>query len=200
MPRTNDLTRVSGWLSDRGARLVIADKREVRATVRVGHSGDALCLRFRVDEPTVRGTVSEANGEVYEDSCVECFLSLGAGHEYYNLEMNCIGTPLLGYGIGRGRRRRLDPSVMSRIRISSSLGSTPFSERPTGEPWELVAVVPVSVFQHARVRSLGGTCGRANFYKCGDLLSNPHWESWSPVRTPTPDFHRPEFFAPLRFA
>ena len=37
----------------------------------------------------------------------------------------------------------------------------------------------------------------ANFYKCADLTSTPHFLSWAPIDTPEPDFHRPEFFAPI---
>ena len=42
-------------------------------------------------------------------------------------------------------------------------------------------------------------CIRANFYKCGDKTAHPHYLSWSPIDTPKPDFHRPEFFGELLF-
>ena len=38
---------------------------------------------------------------------------------------------------------------------------------------------------------------RANFYKCGDKTAHPHYVSWSPIDTPKPDFHRPDFFGEL---
>ena len=38
---------------------------------------------------------------------------------------------------------------------------------------------------------------RANFYKCGDKTAHPHFLSWNPVGTPSPDFHRPDFFGEL---
>ena len=41
---------------------------------------------------------------------------------------------------------------------------------------------------------------KANFYKCGDKLSVPHYLSWNPVTTEKPDFHRPEYFGLLEFA
>jgi hypothetical protein len=40
---------------------------------------------------------------------------------------------------------------------------------------------------------------RANFYKCGDGTSVPHYLSWNQVITETPDFHRPEFFGEISF-
>jgi len=40
---------------------------------------------------------------------------------------------------------------------------------------------------------------RANFYKCADSTSHPHWLTWSPVDHPTPHFHLPAFFGTLEF-
>ncbi|MCK7536290.1 MAG: carbohydrate-binding family 9-like protein [Marinilabiliales bacterium] len=45
-----------------------------------------------------------------------------------------------------------------------------------------------------RWSSLAGKSFRANFYKCGDKLSNPHFVTWNPVGTEKPDYHRPEYF------
>jgi hypothetical protein len=40
---------------------------------------------------------------------------------------------------------------------------------------------------------------RANFYKCGDKTSHPHWLTWAPVEFPKPNFHLPGFFGMLIF-
>jgi hypothetical protein len=40
---------------------------------------------------------------------------------------------------------------------------------------------------------------RANFYKCGDDLPEPHFLAWNMINTEEPDFHRPEFFGTLEF-
>jgi hypothetical protein len=48
-------------------------------------------------------------------------------------------------------------------------------------------------------RPATGVQWRANFYKCGDKTSHPHWLTWSVVDKPEPDFHRPEFFGILEF-
>lgn len=39
----------------------------------------------------------------------------------------------------------------------------------------------------------------ANFYKCADGTSLPHYLSWSPIETEKPDFHRPDFFGEIYF-
>ena len=58
---------------------------------------------------------------------------------------------------------------------------------------------PVKAFFHHKIKALKGKTIRANFYKCGDKLTVPHYLTWSTVGTPKPDFHRPEFFGMVRF-
>jgi hypothetical protein len=43
-----------------------------------------------------------------------------------------------------------------------------------------------------------GNLWRANFYKCGDDTSHPHWAAWSPVDEL--NFHLPRCFGRLGFA
>ena len=40
---------------------------------------------------------------------------------------------------------------------------------------------------------------RGNIYKCGDRTAHPHYLSWAPIGTPSPDFHRPEYFGEVLF-
>ena len=40
---------------------------------------------------------------------------------------------------------------------------------------------------------------RANFYKCGDATSHPHWASWNPIGEKL-SFHKPEYFGEIVFA
>ena len=49
------------------------------------------------------------------------------------------------------------------------------------------------------VKPAPGVTWRANFYKCGDDTSHPHWLSWSCVDRPKPDFHAPTSFGTLVF-
>jgi Carbohydrate-binding family 9 len=40
---------------------------------------------------------------------------------------------------------------------------------------------------------------KANFYKCGDKLAQPHFLAWNRIETPEPDFHQPAFFGDIEF-
>ena len=46
------------------------------------------------------------------------------------------------------------------------------------------------------VERKSGTIWRANFYKCGDRTSHPHWAMWNKIPGEL-GFHKPEFFAPI---
>ena len=62
---------------------------------------DNLYVIFRVEDRYVRCVTREFNGPVWDDSCVELFFSpdSGAPSKYFNLEINCGGTPLMYYNI-----------------------------------------------------------------------------------------------------
>ena len=45
--------------------------------------------------------------------------------------------------------------------------------------------------------TLAGRAWRANFYKCGDQTSHPHWAAWSPVDEL--NFHLPRCFGTIAF-
>ena len=165
---------------------------------RIGHTGENIVLKFYVEEEAVRAVVTNINGPVHTDSCVEFFVSFD-GKSYYNFEFNCIGTPHVAWGEGRNNRSKLDENVIRTIAIESSLGNSPFETRTDGFKWELTVVIPIECFAYNPGLKLSGLKATANFYKCGDDLPVPHFVTWNPVGTSQPDYHRPEFFAVIEF-
>jgi len=63
--------------------------------------------------------------------------------------------------------------------------------------WGVGFCVPVALFEAftGPLGKLSGQAWRANFYKCGDKTSHPHWASWAPITQP--DFHMPDCFGVL---
>lgn len=165
---------------------------------RIGHTGTEIWLAFTVAEDRIRAVETRTHGEVYKDSCVEFFLSFDRKN-YYNFECNCIGTPHLAYGPGRADRTFIPQPLMQRLAAETSLGFAPFEEREGTVSWTLTARLPVTLFAFDALRSLDGVSAAANFYKVGSGLSVPHYLTWSPIHTPAPDYHRPEFFGEIRF-
>ena len=166
---------------------------------RAAHIGHAVLLHYQVTEASVRAVATADDGRVWEDACVEFFLSPESNDFYYNLECNCAGKLLLHGGAAGTERPGASEEVLKSVKRWASLGTEPFEERVGEYTWEVALVIPTSaIFRHS-IESLDGKTMRANFYKCGDLLQTPHFLSWSPIDLPQPKFHCPEFFGEIKF-
>ena len=162
-----------------------------------------LAVLFVVDDRYVRAVAQGFNDSVCHDSCVEFFVAPAADpaqDAYFNFEVNCGGTMLLyrcgtttvevpeedgaTIAMAHTQPRIVDPEVVG----------------PT--TWAVEYHVPWSLFEKhfGPVTPGAGSVWRANFYKCGDRTSHPHWGSWAPVDSPRPNFHRPGSFRPIHFA
>jgi hypothetical protein len=165
----------------------------------IAYSGHEIFLKYYVNENWFKAEKTESNQMVCEDSCVEFFVSPEDDGIYYNIEFNGIGTCLLGTGTERANSTRANPDIISKIRRESSAGTVPFKEKVGENRWTLTIAVPFDVFFHHNISDLEGKTFRANFYKCGDMLSVPHYVTWNPVGTEKPDYHQPEYFGILKF-
>ena len=165
---------------------------------RIGHTGDAILIAWTANEKNVRGVASD-NGAVWEDPCVEFFISFNGGDSYYNIECNCRGGMLCGHGAGKTGRVNAPTADLDQVSRHSSLGPDAFETRPADGPWHLAMIIPLSLFGDDAPDSLDGIVASGNFYKCGDALPDPHFLSWSPVKVDSPNFHLPEFFGKIVF-
>ena len=155
-----------------------------------------IFLQYSVQEKHLQAAEGHNNGPVYQDSCVEFFVSFDDGASYYNFEFNCIGTVLAGYGQSREEREWLPENILRKLRSQSLV------KRGGGEvlsEWELTLALPLEVFAFHSLSALKGLTCRANFYKCGDSLPEPHYLAWSNIHHPKPDFHLPRFFGTVKF-
>ena len=167
---------------------------------RMAYADDALYLHYRVREDSVRALATHDNGRVWEDSCCEFFSQPADDGTYYNIECNCGGTLLVGRGPGREHRTLAPQAVLDNVSRWTSFGRRPFEERIGDVDWQLALIIPrKTFFMHNDVKPLQGRTIRANFYKCGDALRQPHFLSWSPIHVKRPDFHRPDFFGEITF-
>ncbi len=168
-------------------------------SVQIAYNDDELFLQYKVDEQSVKAAVSQNNGRVWTDSCVEFFFSPDGNDVYYNLEINCIGSVLLGY------RKKGDPTehasdeLINSIRRVSSLGTETFAEIKKQTQWQVTVAIPWDTFFKHQLQPVEGKKMRGNFYKCGDELSVPHFVSWTKIKTEKPAFHMPEYFGGLEF-
>ena len=161
---------------------------------RVARTKDALVVDFRVSGLDLRAQNTEDNGRQWEDSCVEVFIKDPEKADYYNFEINALGKVLACYGPVREGRTRRPQEQMNKILRFAHLEGGPLDKEGV-QTWRVGVVIPfelIGVDPGNLPHSI-----RANFYKCGDKTAHPHYLSWSPIDTPKPDFHRPEFFGEL---
>ena len=164
---------------------------------RIAHTGEVILLHYRINESDIKAVCNKDNGKVWEDSCVEFFVSFSEG-SYYNIECNCIGTLLIGKGSGRRENRiRLPETLLKKVDRWSSLGDSPI-ENCSGD-WEVSLVISKEIFYPEITETFDAIKAKGNFYKCGDNLKVPHFLSWNPVLCETPNFHQPESFGELFF-
>lgn len=166
---------------------------------RIWHSDALLHIEYRVTERTTKAEQTVPGGPVYMDSCVECFIQPDERDpHYYNFEWNAAGRLAMACRTGRDDPEPAPLSVIGSVEVKPSLGTAPFAERAAGT-WTLEVAIPVAALFHAGLESWSGRRMRMNLYKCGDGLTDVHYLTWAPVRTESPDYHRPEFFVPVTF-
>ncbi len=164
------------------------------------HTGDALLLHYRVEEQSVRAVALKDHEHIWEDACVEFFVMPAADGLYYNLECNCTGKLIVAVGKDRNGRVPAPQEVMQGVDRWASLGTKPFDTRKEPTKWEVALRVPITTFFKHSIDSFDGLQAKGNVYKCGDSLPVPHFISWSPIKTESPDFHRSEFFGQMIFS
>lgn len=152
-------------------------------------------ILFHVKGPDLRAVATEDNGQVWQDSCCEFFISDPDDGTYYNFEMNCIGTLLASKRKSREDCIHFSEEKLKRVRRFTTLEhkAVEISDKVFSWsvgmfiPFELVGIDPENIPSRLK----------ANFYKCGDLTKHIHFLSWSPIDCPKPDFHRPDFFGTI---
>ncbi len=166
------------------------------AKFNIARSSKAFFIHFVVNEKQIKAIYSKDQDPVWQDSCVEFFCQVPGSKTYFNFEFNCIGTCLATERKSRTEDvSPLSAEKMLQIKRYASLGNEPFEEKQGNFDWTLTVEIPFSLLG-IDSDNLPASI-KANFYKCGDETSVPHYVSWSPIEVENPDFHRPEFFGEL---
>ncbi len=182
------------------------------------YDDENLYVIFRVTDKYVKSIVTEINGPVYEEPAVEFFFSPDTAfpHKYFNLEINCIGTPLMHYNdfkeVVEGRTVKesvpLAESDISQIEIGRTISepldplTRVIDEEITGPvTWTIEYRIPLAMLETYSkiIHPKAGIEWNANFYKIAEKGTNIHFFTWSPVNNPLPNFHLPQFFGTIIF-
>ncbi|MBU1418086.1 MAG: carbohydrate-binding family 9-like protein [Proteobacteria bacterium] len=175
-----------------------------KVEVKITYDDMVIYLMFRVADRYVRAVAAEHQDNVWEDSCVEFFFTPDSdvSKGYFNIEMNCGGTMLFHFQPGAGQDRVVIPkSECEKIRCAHSLPRIVDPEIEESVTWTVEYWIPTTLLKKycQVVMPAPEVVWRANFYKCADKTSHPHWLTWSPVTFAKPNFHLPQFFGILEF-
>lgn len=174
--------------------------------VKLAWDDNHIYVIFHVKDRYIRALATEYFGNVCQDSCVEFFFTPQADVKegYFNLETNCIGTILMFHqqAIDKGMRY-LDTQDLDKIRLATSFPKGKPIDLEITEPtfWTLEYALPWRMLEdYAAVAApTPGVKWRANFYKCADKSSHPHWLTWSKIPLDRPNFHQPQYFGSVEF-
>ena len=163
----------------------------IRAKAQICRTEDALRVHMTAAEKEISAEYFLPLSPVHEDSCLEFFFMPAGECRYMNFEMNPNGCLHVGFGQSRQQRAvifRRDGEELFRIRTGR-----------TADGWEIDYRIPYDFLRIFYPGFEPTGVLRCNFYKCGDKTVHPHFLSWHPVRSETPDFHRPEDFGEIMF-
>ena len=175
--------------------------------VKLSYDTDGLYGLFQVHDNYVRCLRTRFQDPVYKDSCVEFFVQPKPEGGYFNFEINCGGALLASYITDSTRVcdgfkacTHLSETDARRLRIFHSMPTVVEPELIDDTTWYIEFFIPFALLE-AYVGPIAidkGSVWDANFYKCGDETSHPHWGAWSPVDEL--NFHLPRCFGRLGFA
>ncbi len=167
---------------------------------------ECVYVIFRVEDKYVMATADKHFDMVCKDSCVEFFFAPRADTEegYFNLETNCIGSILMFHQYGRQINQRwIDLEDLKSIELATSLpkGKVISPEIKDDTVWTVEYALPWRMLEKYTTVNppAPGVEWRANFYKCIEQNSHPHWLTWNEIPLPAPDFHQPRHFGIIKF-
>ncbi len=172
--------------------------------VKLQYTADYLYVIFRVRDRYVRSIHTGYCDLVCQDACVEMFFNPApeAGPFYFNIESNCGGVLFFNYQTGRGENVvQVSEEDAKLLNVAATLPAVVDPEIEGPLTWVVEYRAPFAMLEKYGpvTRPAPGVVWRANFYKCAEINSHPHYGSWSPIGLPRPDFHCPEFFGTLTF-
>lgn len=179
-----------------------------RVRAKVLHDESNIHVIFDVQDQFVRVLAKGYQAPVCRDACVEFFVRPRPDKGYLNFEASGGGAMLCYYIENHERQpggfkkfTKLTDQQLGQVKVLHTLPGQVEPEIAEPIHWSLAYAIPRSLIE-AYVGPTGPWAGqswRANFFKCADACSHPHWASWSPIEGKL-NFHEPAFFGQVMFA
>ena len=160
--------------------------------------------RFDVEDNSILAECTEDMSSIWNDSCVEIFLKPQNMVGHFGFEFNSIGKLYACYikneTLIDGKFKESFPCTIddcSLVKRNSLFKKKIFPERIEKTNWWVDFFIPIILLQKYFGEFSFHTNSklRANFYKCGDKLQNPHWLSWNKIDEL--NFHKEQCFGEI---
>lgn len=163
---------------------------------RMAYSGQHLYISWQMLSDGLKAIHTNDLEPVAQDHCMEFFVQLPGEKEYWNFELNALGTLNASHRVERPCPTRLTTEQLQSVRRHGShVGLQPFEIKEEPTIWWIAVAIPWSLL---------GVTGEAlpeyllgNLYACAGNIEHPYYISCFPITTKRPDFHRPEFFGKI---
>ncbi|MEG0308006.1 MAG: carbohydrate-binding family 9-like protein [Clostridium sp.] len=171
--------------------------------VKLFYTNNALHIRFISQEAVVRVESTKFNDNVYEDSAVEFFFmpEPTKDNRYFNFEINAAGVLLLQLDSKTYDRAYINAVDLSIFNIETDVTHDNYKCFSNSIPWKVEYEIPFSFIKtyFKDFKIYPGYTMKGNFYKTGSKTLIPHYGVWNYIDTPSPSFHKPEFFGNIIF-
>lgn len=165
-----------------------------RASFRAWYDDKYLHVLFKTVDAPLRVTNFEPQSPVSQDSCCEIFIRPSINAPYWNYEFNAAGAVNASHRMTRNEKTPLtEEEINSIVRHTDPRFDTaePVDIAGNDNSWQLQVDIPWALMG---ITPDVGVFFGVNVYATASKATPPYWLSWTPVDTPAPDFHRPEFF------
>ena len=163
---------------------------------RMAYSGRFLYVYWHMVSDGLKALYAADLEPVAQDHCMEFFVQLPNEKEYWNFELNALGTLNASHRVERPCPTRLSTEQLrSVLRKGSHVGASPFEIKEDTTAWWVAVAIPWELFG-VRPGSFPDFL-MGNLYACAGSIEHPYYISCFPITTERPDFHRPEFFGKI---
>ncbi len=160
--------------------------------------GTGLFAKFFIAESDPKREYEQNRDPVYKDSAVEVFLAFLKEGEvlsndcmYTNFEFNSNSALLANYGVGRKGRQSITDEQFALAGCKAEIFEDHWTAEVTIPESFLYQICDFDAFK-------AGKSFYCNFYKIAENDNILHFGSYSPIDSPSPNFHLPVCFAETR--
>ena len=174
--------------------------------VQTVYSDKFLYVKFACDDDFIWGTVSERNGLIYNEECVEVFLNpANCRHQYYELNLSPKNVVYEACVINsrtpqnpNGQFKPFVPMNLDNMKTYVSVDGE-MDKKGKGKRWQAFYAIPFDELYGAEnVPPKSGDTWRANFYRIDSRQAGQR-EHYAWSKTERPAFHLPWRFGYLKF-